>query len=84
MRTTIDLPDELVRAARIRAAERDETLKELFERALTKELGRAPRVRGPLPVVTSSRPGTLRLTNEMIADLDLAADLDRVGHPDAG
>lgn len=47
MRTTIDLPDDLLRAAKVRAAERDESLKKLFERALRTELGRPARTSPP-------------------------------------
>lgn len=38
MKTTIDLPDELLIAAKKRAAELRTTLKELFERGLRREL----------------------------------------------
>ena len=38
MRTTIVLPPALLRAAKMRSAELGETLKTLFERALTAEL----------------------------------------------
>jgi hypothetical protein len=39
MRTTVDLSDDLMRAAKTRAAERGERLKDLFTRALARELG---------------------------------------------
>lgn len=62
MRTTVDVPDELMRAAKARAARRGESLKELFERALTTEVGlprRGRRVSFPLigsdgPAVTQA------------------------------
>ncbi len=38
MKTTIDLPDELLIAAKKRAAERRTTLRTLFERGLRREL----------------------------------------------
>jgi len=38
MRTTIDLPDEIVKKAKIKAIESGMTLKELFLHALEKEL----------------------------------------------
>lgn len=84
MRTTIDLPDELVRAARVRAAEGDETLKELFTRALAKELGRAARpVRRELPVIASTAPGRSRVSPEeleqIMADDDVTVDGSRIG-----
>lgn len=40
MRTTVDLPDELMRAAKARAATRGESLKELLTRAVATEIGR--------------------------------------------
>ena len=51
MKTTIDLPDELLVAAKKRAAESRTTLREIFERGLRRELsatrrpGKAPRIR---------------------------------------
>ncbi len=41
MKTTIDLPDELVIAAKKRAAETRTTLREIFERGLRRELKRS-------------------------------------------
>ena len=83
MRTTIDLPDDLVRAARVRAAEGDESLKELFTRALANELGRTElRHRGQLPVIASKAPGRSRITpaelERSLIDDDVAG-LDRLG-----
>jgi hypothetical protein len=51
MRTTIDLPDELLVAAKKKAAESRTTLRAIFERGLRRELsgqgrrGRAPEIR---------------------------------------
>jgi hypothetical protein len=39
MRTTIDLPPELMQAAKIAAVERGMSLKDLFTKALTHEIG---------------------------------------------
>jgi hypothetical protein len=39
MKTTIDLPDELLIQAKKRAAESRTTLREIFERGLRRELG---------------------------------------------
>lgn len=74
MRTTVDLPDSLVRAAKVRAAASDETLKDLFTRALSRELGRTSRQRGELPLIATERRGTVDLSP---GDLDSAlADED--------
>ena len=43
MKTTIELPDELLIAAKRRAAETRSTLKTIFERGLRRELSRAAR-----------------------------------------
>jgi hypothetical protein len=54
MRTTIDLPSDLMHAAKVRAAQRGESLKDLFTRAVAHEVGNpgrdrpAGRVRFPL------------------------------------
>ena len=39
MRTTIELPDEILKKAKIRAVEEGISLKQLFTRALERELG---------------------------------------------
>lgn len=79
MRTTIDLPDKLLRAARVRAAESDESLKDLFTRALTKELDSAGRVRRELPVIGSSRPGRSSITpdelEQILSEGDVGIDI---------
>ena len=84
MRTTVELPSDLMRAAKARAAERGEALKELFTRAVTRELGRSPNgvhqepAAWPLITSTSSRKATVRLTNADLARIDAAADADSV------
>ena len=50
MKTTIDLPDALLIAAKKRAAESRTTLRDLFERGLRRELSR-PRRRGKPPAI---------------------------------
>lgn len=42
MRTTVELPDDLLRRAKAYAAARGETLKALFTRAVAAEVGAAP------------------------------------------
>ncbi len=64
MRTTVDIPDDLLRKAKVRAAERGITLKEVFAAGLRKELSDAsnePLRKGmgrPIPVVIESRGWT--------------------------
>lgn len=76
MRTTVDLPEPLLRAAKAKAATSGETLKVLFERAIAREVG-APGVGEPsvdveYPLVRSRRVGH-DFTNEELDDL-LATD----------
>jgi hypothetical protein len=72
MRTTVDLPDEMFRELKSLAAQRGTTLKRILQRAVERELQGAQephqqRIRFPL--LDSSEPGTLRLSNEEIEDL---------------
>ena len=86
MRTTLDLPDALLKRAKIAAVERGTTLRELVGEALEKELvpqatkpRRSRRVRFPL--FTSREPGALRLTNADIAKAEAEEDARRHGIP---
>jgi hypothetical protein len=75
MRTTLELPDHLLKRAKIEAVERGITLKELVGLALQREMdgvheGIASR-RVRFPVFASDRPGSLHLSR---ADLARAED----------
>lgn len=79
MRTTVDLPDGLVRAARVRAAESDESLKELFTRALTRELsGTATKRRGELPLIRSRRRGSVEISGDELEQALVDDDIDHL------
>ena len=72
MRTTIDLPNDLFRQVKSKAALRGETLKEFVRSAIEKEISvEAPassyRVR--LPLIKSKKPKSLSLTNAEIENL---------------
>jgi hypothetical protein len=74
MRTTIDIPDELYREIRIEAARRGTTVRQIVLNGIERELrptagSENPRKKFEIPVIPSSRPGTLRLTNEQIDDI---------------
>jgi hypothetical protein len=72
MRTTIDIPDEIYRAVKVMAAERDTTVREIALRGIQLALAGAdekPVRRLKLPLIRSSQPGTLDLTNEQIDEL---------------
>lgn len=84
MRTTLELPDELVRQAKIEAVERGISLKELIGSALANELGgassRGRRSRRlSFPIFTSKAPGSLALTNADLSRAESEEDLRRHG-----
>ena len=82
MRTTIDMPDALMRAAKARAAEHGESLKDLVNRALAHELG-LPSVpkrktgRVVLPLIARDAAPAVLVTNDDIASALEAEDIDR-------
>jgi hypothetical protein len=74
MRTTVELPSELMRAAKARAAQSGESLKRLFTRAVEAELGAtgasgSASARVSLPLFGSTSGTPVSLTN---ADLENA------------
>jgi hypothetical protein len=82
MRSTIDMPDPLMRAAKARAAERGESLKELVNRAVAHELDlpSAPRAktgRVTLPLIARGAKPTVLVTNEDIEAAFDAEDVER-------
>lgn len=83
MRTTVELPVELLRAAKSEAAARGESLKDFLTRAVTHELGTAPaagqRTRVRLPLVGSAKPGALDITNAGIEAIFAAEDAEKHG-----
>jgi len=84
VRTTLDLPELLLKRAKIEAVQRGTTLRELVGQALERELSapvnsRAARRRGRFPIFGSNAPGSLRLTNARIAKLEDEEDARRHG-----
>jgi hypothetical protein len=72
MRTTIDIPDETYCELKIKAAREKKPVRELVLRAIKRELESAEGIqirKMRIPVIPSSRPGTLNLTNEQIDEL---------------
>lgn len=72
MRTSIDLPNDLFRRVKLKAALRGETVKEFVRSAIEKEISvEAPAnsFRVKLPLVKSKKPKTLSLTNAEIENL---------------
>jgi hypothetical protein len=84
MRTTFDLPDELLKRAKIAAVERGTSLRSLVGAALERELGRtAPakstRKRARFPIFASKAPGALRLEAAGVARFERDEDRRRHG-----
>jgi hypothetical protein len=83
MRTTIDLPADLMLAAKVSAAQRGESLKDLFARAIAHEVGSSgrSRVRGRLnfPLVGEDAEPRAELTNADIEAAFAAEDIERYG-----
>jgi plasmid stability protein len=72
MRTTLDIPDEVYRRLKVKAAVEGETLREIALRGILREIESvegSPIRKLQLPLIPSSRPGTLNLTNEQIDEL---------------
>ena len=81
MRTTIDLPSTLMRAAKARAAERGESLKDLVNRAVAHEIGlpatpTGKRGRVTLPLIARDMAPAVLVTNADIADALDAEDVE--------
>ena len=79
MRTTVDLPTDLMQAAKVRAAQRGESLKDLFTRAIAHEVGSTGRGRPAGRVALPLIGQDIEVTNEDIADALDADDVDRYG-----
>jgi hypothetical protein len=85
MRTTLDLPDELLKRSKIEAVERGISLKELVATALGKEIGRPPAAPAPrrvrFPIFSSEAPGSLDLTSADLARAERDEDRRRGAIP---
>ncbi|HEY0781377.1 MAG TPA: hypothetical protein VGE98_02900 [Thermoanaerobaculia bacterium] len=87
MRTTLDLPEELLERAKAVAAERGVTLPELVSTALAKDVAAgskpaaATRQRLGFPLFPSRQPGTLELTSADLARTEAEEDRRRHGVP---
>jgi len=82
MRTTIDIPSTLMRAAKARAAEEGESLKDLVNRAVAREVGLPATPKGKtgrviLPLIARDATPTVLVTNDDIADAFDAEDVER-------
>jgi hypothetical protein len=72
MRTTVDIPDPLYRELKSKAAHEGRSVKDLILRVVTVELrgkSKKRQRRISLPIVTSRRPGAVRLDNAKIFEI---------------
>jgi hypothetical protein len=72
MRTTVDIPDETYRDLKIKAAQEGTPVRQIVLRGIQRELEgtvEKPVRKLQLPLIRSSHPGTLHLTNEQIDEL---------------
>ena len=83
MRTTIDLPADLMRAAKVRAAQRGESLKDLFTRAIAHEVRTPARARRgsrlDFPLIGRDEEPRVDVTNDDIEAAFAAEDAARYG-----
>lgn len=82
MRTTIDMPPTLMRAAKARAAEHGESLKDLVNRAVAHEVGLPATAKGKtgrvtLPLIARDATPTVLVTSDDLADAFDAEDIER-------
>lgn len=82
MRTTIDMTPALMRAAKARAAEQGESLKDLVNRAVAHEIGLPSTPKGKagrvtLPLIARDTTPTILVTNDDIEDAFDAEDVER-------
>ena len=73
MRTTVDIPDETYRQLKIKAAQEGKPVRQIVLRGIQRELEMAEaqpkRKKFQIPVIPSTQPDTLHLTNEEIDDI---------------
>jgi hypothetical protein len=79
---TVELSDEVFARAEAEAAERGVPVDELVNQVVDKGIpskSLRERTRLKFPLIPSDRPGTLRITKEMIDAVELEDDLRRSG-----
>jgi hypothetical protein len=73
MRTTIDIPDETYRELKIKAAREGTPVRQIVLRGIERELrpsqAQPARKKFQVPLIPSTQPSTLHLTNEEIDDI---------------
>ena len=84
MRTTVDLPEHVLRYAKAAASLAGKTLKtfvtEALESKIASETGKSPsRTQTQLPLVRSKSPGSLKLDGEKIGGILESEDIRALG-----
>ncbi len=80
MRTTVDLPDDLIQKAKIAAIQQKTTLRDLFSRALIKELNtnndpkNSLKPKTKFPIFSSKSAGSLDISTADLLRLDEIED----------
>jgi hypothetical protein len=72
MRTTLDIPDDVYRRLKVKAAMEGETVRKIALRGILREIDgpAAPPVRRlTQPILKSYAPGSIRIDNKQIYDL---------------
>jgi hypothetical protein len=72
MRTTLDIPDEVYRRLKVKAAVDGETVRKIALRGILREIDEPPVKpvrRLTEPILKSYAPGSIRIDNEQIYDL---------------
>ena len=72
MRTTIDIPDDVYRRLKVKAAVEGETVRKIALRAILREMDDSatkPARRLAEPILKSYAPGSIQIDNERIYDL---------------
>ncbi|HEY3628554.1 MAG TPA: hypothetical protein VGL00_19860 [Terracidiphilus sp.] len=73
MRTTVDIPDEIYRELKIKAAREGTALRQIVLRGIERELRpgeeQPERRKFQIPLIRSNHPGTLHISNEQIDDI---------------
>jgi hypothetical protein len=71
MRTTLDIPDEVYRRLKVKAAVEGETVRKIVLRGILREIDSPARQVKRLsePILKSHAPGSIRIDNEQIYDL---------------
>jgi len=79
MRTTVELPPELMRTAKARAAERGESLKTWLTRAVAAALGETAPAGQPVPWPVFGKPSSrkVRVTGDDLAAAEAGDDAEK-------